>query len=324
MIGALRLSRLSKADAIGRHAGVPPVNIRDDQTPLPLTAVLTTIAATLIPHRIMASPTMIAAACGVILIGGLPHGALDLAVLRRDAEHRIGLVISLYLGLAVVMFATWQSAPTFALGLFLAMAITHFAEDWSEAEHPFFALSIGVALLSSPALLHHQAMGGLFVLLTGEPSAADLADVLLLVAPVAAACALLAVLLLWQRGCRVTAVNAACAVAAMILLPPVSGFAIYFCLIHSPVHFRAGMERLASATGVVRSTIIATLGGLAIALATLEFLPPAGPSSRLFAASFMTLSILTLPHMAVPLIARRLGLSARAERQRRSAGNRRP
>ncbi|MCY7339992.1 MAG: Brp/Blh family beta-carotene 15,15'-dioxygenase [Sphingomonas bacterium] len=312
----VRLLESSNANAMGRHGDVPPASILEHQGRYPSIALFLTLTAALVPPELLASPTMIAATCAALLIGGLPHGALDLAVLRRDAQHRIALVVSLYLGLAAIMFAIWQVAPAIALGLFLAMAMVHFAEDWAAAEHPFFALGIAVALLSAPALFHRQAVGDLFTLLTAEQAAAGLADALLLVAPAAAACALLAILLLWQGGHRVTAVNAACALAAMILLPPITGFAIYFCLIHSPSHFRAGLKRLAPATGITRPTIGATLGGLTIAVATLQFLPITDPSGRLFAASFMTLSILTLPHMAVPFLLRRLCLSAQAVPQR--------
>ncbi len=311
MIGMLRLIESSNARAIGRHGNVPPVSCFNNHAGYPSIALIITIAAMLIPANLLTGPAAITATCATLLIGGLPHGALDLAVLRRDADHRIALVVGLYIGLAGVMFATWQVAPTLALALFLAMAMTHFAEDWSDAEHPFFALGIAASLMSAPALLHHQAMSELFVLLTGAPDAVGLADTMLLIAPAAASCALLAILLLWHGGYRATAVNAGCAVAAMIVLPPITGFAIYFCLIHSPAHFRAGLQRLGPATGVTRSTIVATLGGLTIAVAALQYLPVADSSSRLFVASFMTLSILTLPHMTVPLIIRRLGLLAR-------------
>lgn len=311
MIGMLRPFESSNARAIGRYGNVPPVtHLNDRAGPSPL-ALLCTMAALVVPAQLLTGPSMITATCAALLIGGLPHGALDLALLRRDADQRMALVIGLYLALVAVMFATWLAAPTLALALFLVMAMAHFAEDWSNAEHPFFALGISVASLSAPALFHHEAVSGLFVLLTGDKAATSLADTLLLVAPSAAACALLAILLLWNRGHRATAANAACALTAMIVLPPIIGFAIYFCLIHSPTHFRAGLRRLAPSTGIARPTIIATLGGVAIALAAFPFLPAAGPSSRLFMASFMTLSILTLPHMAVPLIVRRLRLSAR-------------
>lgn len=311
MVGMLRLLGLSDAKAIGRHGDVPPDTGSEDGVRLPSIALLVTLAAMLVPVHLLTSPAIITATCATMLLGGLPHGALDLAVLCHKPQHRAGLMITLYLGLATVMFVIWQFAPVLALALFLAIAMVHFAEDWSVAEHPFFAIGVAVATLSAPALLHHDELSQLFVLFAGESTAAGLADKLLLVAPAAAACALLAMLLLWQSGHRVRAVNAASALVAMVVLPPVTGFAIYFCLIHSPTHFRAGLKLLAPATGVARPTIVATLGGLAIALATLQFVPTADPSGGFFVASFMTLSILTLPHMAVPLIVRRLGLSAR-------------
>ncbi len=317
----LRLRGLGDANGIGRHSDVPPVTCLEDGVQFPLITLLVTLAAMLVPADLLTSPMGITATCAALLLGGLPHGALDLAVLRREAHPRTAEVIMLYLGLAAMMFAAWQIAPSLALALFLAMAVTHFTEDWSATEHPFFAVGISAATISAPALFHHEQLAGLFVLIAGDPAAARLADALLLIAPVAAACALLAMLLLWKAGQRSTAFKAACALAAMSVLPPVAGFAIYFCLLHSPTHFRAGLIRLAPAVGVTRLTIVATLGGLAIALATLHFLPINDSSGRLFVASFMTLSILTLPHMAVPLIVRHLALSAPFWPHRQSAGN---
>ena len=311
MISMVRLSQSSNARVIGRRGNVPPLSHSTDRAGYPVIAAIITSAALLTPANLLISPAMITATCAALLIGGLPHGALDLAVLRRDARHQIARVVSIYLILAAAMFTTWQVAPSLALALFLGMAVVHFAEDWAACEHPFFAIGIAVSLMSAPALLHHQAMGELFALLTGTPDAAQLADALLLVAPVAAACALLAMVLLCNSGHRATAGNAACAIAAMILLPPITGFAIYFCLIHSPAHFRAGLSCLPPRTSVASPTIVATLGGLAIAVVAFQFLPVAAPYTRLFAASFMTLSILTLPHMAVPFLIRYAGKLAR-------------
>ena len=316
MIDMLRLVGSSDANMSGRHGDVPPLTSLGGAAHFPAIAMLVTLAAMIIPADLLASPLAITATCAALLLGGLPHGALDLAVVHREAPSRTGRLLMLYIALAAVMFGAWQIAPTIALALFLAMAVTHFAEDWTATEHPFFALGISIATIAAPALFHHAELAGLFVLIAGEPAAARMADALMLIAPVAVACALLAMLLLWKAGQRATAVNAACALAAMTWLPPVTGFAIYFCLLHSPNHFRAGLNRLAPTVGVARSTIVATLGGLAVALAILQFLPITEPSGRLFVASFMTLSILTLPHMAVPLIVRHLGVSARLSRLR--------
>lgn len=318
MTGMVRLTGPSYASTGGRHIDVPPAIVLQGGTSFPSIALLLTAVALLVPADLLIGPAMTTFACAVLLLGGLPHGALDLAVLRHDAGPRFRLVIALYIGLAIAMAIVWQLAPMLALALFLAMAIAHFAEDWSIAEHPFFAVGIAVASLSAPALFHHDGLSGLFVLLAGTQAASSLADALLLVAPAALASALLATLLLWRAGHKATAANALCSLAAMLLLPPLIGFAIYFCLIHSPMHLQAGLKRLAPARGVAPATVAATLGGLAIAFAALQFLPVSEPSGRWFAACFMTLSILTLPHMAVPMIVRRLGLSAP---RRRSGGS---
>lgn len=320
----LRLPGSSDANTSGRHGDVPPLTCLGGAARFSSIAMLVTLAAMLVPADLLTSPGAITATCAALLLGGLPHGALDLAVLRREAPRRMAQMLMLYLGLAAMMFGAWQIAPSLALALFLAMAVTHFAEDWTATEHPFYALGLSVATIAAPALFHHEELAGLFVLIAGDPAAGRMADVLLLIAPVAAACALLAMLLLWKAGQRVAATSAACALAAMTALPPITGFAIYFCLLHSPTHFRAGLTRLVPAVGVKRSTIVATLGGLAMTLAMLQFLPITDPSGRLFVASFMTLSILTLPHMAVPLIVRHLGVSAQFWPPRRSAGSRPP
>ncbi|MEP7316806.1 MAG: Brp/Blh family beta-carotene 15,15'-dioxygenase [Sphingomicrobium sp.] len=309
MIGNVRLSKSSNANVTGRHGNVPPF-FGSTKASHPSIALVVTLMALLAPAHLLTSPAMIAATCATLLIGGLPHGALDLAILRRGAGRQTALVVSLYLILAAVMLAAWMVTPTLALALFLGMAIIHFAEDWSETEHPFFAIGVAASLISAPAIFHHQVLGELFVLLTGKPDAARLADALLLVAPLTAACTLVAIFLLWNGGYRATAWNAGVAFMAMAALPPITGFAIYFCLVHSPVHLRAGLTRLRPERGTAQLTFVATLGGIAIALAAFQFLPGISPSSRVFAASFMTLSILTLPHMAIPFFTRQSGLFA--------------
>lgn len=310
MNGVSGLYGSNNGQMLGRHWTVPPGFSLKGRSACLWIAPLLTIGAMLIPANLLNEPAMIAATAAALLVGGLPHGALDLALLRQAAQGRLTFVLSLYLGLSGFMFGLWQVAPPLALGLFLAMAMAHFAEDWSSAEHPFFALAIAVALVAAPALLHHPEVSSLFTLLTGTPAATVLADVLLLVAPVASACAMLAIRLLWQGGHRSAAINAGCALAAMTLLPPVIGFAIYFCLIHSPAHFRAGLARLNPAPAVARLTIAATLGGLAIGFVAIQFLPTVDLSARIFAASFMTLSVLTLPHLAMPMILSRPVTSA--------------
>lgn len=261
---------------------------------------------------VLDTPLMTAAASAAILIFGLPHGSFDLALIRRAAGTSAGntsslALVSLYLGCAAAMYLLWQIGPILALAAFLFMAIVHFSEDWGACGSRFVAGGIAVAIVATPALLHADSLRGLFAALTGDAGAAVIADALLLVAPTALAVALVGIGMLWQAGLRALAVSAGSAVAAMLLLPPVAGFALFFCLVHSPMQFRhhadtLGLRGFRQWAGIV---VPISLGGLGIAAAIFLADSGSGIAASMFASSFMTLSILTVPHMAIPLIAGR-------------------
>lgn len=256
------------------------------------------------------TPALTVIASLALLVFGLPHGAFDLALLRRAAgtNFRTGpslAVIALYLGCAAAMYFAWRVGPLFALAGFLTMAIAHFAEDWEACGSRFIACGIAAAIVSAPSVLHIDQLRGLFALLTGDAVAAGLADMLLLVAPAALAVALIGWVLLWQAGQRALAVSAVCALAATLLLPPVLGFALFFCLVHSPMQFRhhaglLGLRGFEQWGGIVAPV---SLAGLGIAAAVFIENGDTSIPANLFAASFMTLSILTVPHMLMPKIA---------------------
>lgn len=259
------------------------------------------------------TPTLTAVASFALLVFGLPHGTFDLALLRRaGAGGTLGsglAMVLLYLGCAAIMYLAWRIGPVLALAAFLVMAVVHFAEDWADCGSPFLACGIAVGIVSAPALLHIDSLRQLFVALTGDAGAAVLADLLLLVAPVGIAVALVGLGVLWQAARPALALSGGCALAAVLLLPPVPGFALFFCLVHSPIQFRAhadslGLRGIRQWGGIV---VPLTLGGFGIAAAI--FLLDRGQSipASVFASSFMTLSILTVPHMLVPMIASRIG-----------------
>ena len=257
------------------------------------------------------TPALTVIASLSLLVFGLPHGAFDLALLRRAAgtSFRTGsilAVIALYLGCAAAMYLAWRVGPLFALAGFLIMAVAHFAEDWNACGYRFIACGIAAAIVSAPAILHIDQLRSLFALLTGDVGAAVFADFTRFVAPVATAVAVVGWGLLWQAGQRALAVSAGCSFAALLLLPPVPGFALFFCLVHSPMQFRQhagllGLRGFQQWGGIV---LPLSLAGLGIAAAV--FIENDGKSipANLFATSFVTLSILTVPHMLVPKIAK--------------------
>ena len=257
------------------------------------------------------------AACAAILLVGLPHGALDLEIIKRErgtGPTGMVAVLMLYLGLAAAMAAIWGSAPVAALALFLIVAVVHFAEDWHELRSAFLAQGMAIALLTAPTLLHLAELEQLFVALSGRSDGALVANFMLLVAPVSIAVAGVSLFALWRGGRRNQAAVGVLTLAGMIVLPPVIGFALFFCLYHSPHHFALAMARVGPsprARWIVLSVSLAALG-IAVALFAGEM--RVGVTAPVVAASFMTLSLLTVPHMIVPAIAsaiaaRRAGLA---------------
>ena len=250
-------------------------------------------------------------ACLAMLVFGLPHGALDLELIRsRLSGPWTGMVslVLLYLGLAGVMYGLWRVQPVLALAAFIAISVVHFAEDWDGAGSRMLEAGLALALLASPTLLHRSQLDLIFAGLTGRSGASLVTDALSVMAPVAIGLALIALLSLWRTGRRAQAVGGGVALIGMVLLPPIAGFALYFCLFHSPRHFRASLGALDRAAfrswGPVVIPLTLAAGAIAALLFGLEV--RAASIDRITAASFMTLSILTVPHMLAPLLVARL------------------
>ncbi len=243
--------------------------------------------------------------CLALLVFGLPHGSLDIAVMRRSAamgRRQVGLTVVLYLGLAVTMYVVWCVAPVVALASFLVIASVHFADDWADEVPPFFAIGTAVAVLAAPAMRHHQAITDIFMSLTGRPGAATIADLLVLIAPVALIASVTGIGLMVSKGRAVRAFETGAVLGGMLMLPPIAGFAIFFCLSHSPKHLAAARAEVRGrdAEGLAFTCIASVIAALIYAARGVVALD----DGAIF-ATFVTLSILTVPHMIVPRIVKR-------------------
>ena len=248
-----------------------------------------------------------AVACLALLVFGLPHGTLDLEIIRaQQAGPWTGMVtlVVLYLGLAAAMYGLWRAEPVLALAAFIAIAVAHFSEDWDGAGPVILRAGLALALLAAPTLLHRAELDAIFIGLTDRAGASAVTDGLMLVLPVAVGLGLIAIAALWQAGRRAQAVGGLAALVGMLILPPIIGFALYFCLFHSPRHFRESLLTLkwrgVATWGWVVVPLTLAAGAIGVLVFGLEI--RAALPDRIMAASFMTLSILTAPHMLVPPI----------------------
>ena len=249
------------------------------------------------------TPTIVA--CAAILLFGLPHGALDLEIIKRErgtGQLGMGGLLLLYLGLAAAMATMWQVAPLGALASFLLVAVIHFAEDWQELGSAFLAQGVAIALLTAPSFLHLVELEQLFQALSGQAEATLIANLMLLLAPMSLGVAGIAFWAMWRAGFRHKAMIGILMLAGMALLPPVIGFAIYFCLFHSPLHLKEALGRVDWSPQTRWIVPLLTFAALGIASLLFAGEVRADLPAQFVAASFMTLSLLTVPHMLVPAI----------------------
>ncbi len=256
-------------------------------------AVLTAAAA----GADFASGAAMMLCCAAILLLGLPHGALDMVALL-GARSRTRAIAS-YLALGCAMAALWWIMPGAALLLFFAVAIVHFAEDWPGPG--LIANGGALALLAAPLLFHRAEIDALFAVIAGPGAIPPLADGLLMVAPVAIAAGVTACALLWLSGRAMPAASSAAALAGMVVLPPLAGFTLCFGLFHSPRQFARGLAELGGQAW--HGPVAAASGAALLLVLAVAWLGDTHMfSAGVVRGTFIVLSVLTVPHMLLPLI----------------------
>ena len=268
-------------------------------------------------YNVLAASHVTIIAAAALLVFGLPHGTLDIAVVRRGGAILSWITIkavALYLGCALAMYGLWLFSTTAALIIFLLVACVHFAEDWSEDLPAFFAIGTAVALLSAPSLFHRETLEPIFALLVGTQSASTFVDIGILIAPIALLTTLVGIMFQWQGGNQARAVETAITIAAMLLLPPIPAFALYFCLSHSPVQFAKACSEAGHETAWWKSIDVVLLTAAALGISAMIFADQNVVSwvDGVVVTSFITLSVLTVPHMVVPFLIDKMATRRRA------------
>lgn len=249
-------------------------------------------------------------AAGLMLAGGLPHGAFDIALAMRafNLSWTAALaVVGLYLAVALIMALTWLVAPILALGLFLAMSALHFGEDWCMLEDSFLRAMAGLSIICAAGIGQPEAVADLFRILAGSSQGFVLGRIALVLAPVVLLVTSVGLAIAWHQGARQWALAQATALLCLMVAPPVIGFATYFVLLHSPRHMRAVTINLAGWTRRHRYLCGAGLTALCIAALLVfgrGFLT--GEALVASAETFRLLSIVAAPHLLLSILLERL------------------
>ncbi|KTT36653.1 hypothetical protein SB5_20770 [Pseudomonas oryzihabitans] len=236
---------------------------------------------------------------------GLLHGASDLCLVspaRRPA------FLGCYLATALACLLCWQLAGALALALFLLLSAWHFAHEDELFTGRLTSLALGLFIVGGPALLHPAAVARLLGLAMGPAASLALAQWLTWLLVLGGALSLPVLLLAaWQRRCPWLAVT----LFAVVLAPPLVGFALGFYLLHAAPQtgVRQWLLGAASLKAYLWLTWPILLGAAVFTLAGgLVFLLQERTGIR---ALFAVLAAFAVPHMLV--LPRFLAADAEAE-----------
>ena len=253
-----------------------------------------------------------------VVIFGLPHGALDLALVQGASRGSwtalVGAAI-LYLMASGLVVMVWISAPVAALLGFLAIAVIHFGlgdtEDLHGPQRAMEVIARGGFVGIAPVVFHPQTTRDLFALLVGPAATANLDAALAVMTTPATQLwlACLVVALAWRTIQRapgwISAVMELLLTAAIFaVFHPLAAFLLYFCFVHSVRHIAdLGAARFPDSAARARRWLLLeslpfTVATVALGMvAWLVFAGSVAFDEAMMRLVFWGLSALTVPHM---------------------------
>ena len=240
----------------------------------------------------------------LILLAGIPHGAADILIARRMIRSNylwLSLFLISYLLIAAFIVVIWFLMPLLSLIIFLTISISHFGllDTKKTKTLPLRYLRViiyGSTPIIIPATFHTIDVNNLFALLIFEEHTV-LATFIANLFPI------------WFLSCVIFFVTGGKSLKyqfleilllAVILayLPPLWGFAVYFCVVHSSRHIQQLLNSLGSLNynDYLFLTVTVLMSILTIIIGAFHF------SNQTFdvgiiKATFISLAALTVPHM---------------------------
>ena len=244
---------------------------------------------------------------GVVFIG-LPHGAMDGALAVHfgwmGRPIRAAAFLLAYIGLAGLVVLSWVIAPVLSFIVFLAISTIHFgrgdATSTIVGRGAVESIARGGVVIGGISQFHRAEANDVFLTIVG----ADTTGVWLFlnVLVVFAVACIVETLLFKQRQER-TAFGLEIGALSLLFLavPPLVGFAIYFCFVHSFRHFssmRSVLQSTVSNLRITQTTVVFSLLTWAFGLMMLaQQSASIGVEPALLKVIFIGLAALTVPHM---------------------------
>ncbi|MEE2933742.1 MAG: Brp/Blh family beta-carotene 15,15'-dioxygenase [Pseudomonadota bacterium] len=236
-------------------------------------------------------------AIALIILGGLPHGALD-PVLAKNARiytTKYGFIIFIcaysFIGILTTLF--WLKLPFIGLSLFILISVYHFSRDQISLMHgiPYATLILALTVWFWPTEVEQIFRGLIF----GEDP-----NYIITVIHFAGYIAVLSLLLEIKNWNSQILFDLLILLCFAVFFPPLIYFSLYFVFIHSARHIKHEFTLLDKGTQYVAVKNMVTYSGLTLLLALLAygwFSSNEDLTDLHFKILFIGLAAITVPHM---------------------------
>jgi Brp/Blh family beta-carotene 15,15'-monooxygenase len=294
---------LPKRPAMVRAAEGTGVLSLAHQRSIFLVVAIVAIAASIILPRPPANAELIVPGALIVFLG-VPHGALDILYIRRVLGIRLPrhfvLTLLSYLAISGVVVWLWVAAPLIFLIGFLMASGFHFSGDPERGASPFTRVATGVGVVALPVLFHAAELQHLYSLLTNRGAAETVVEISYPLAVGVVFVGALAVAIEITRRHFAIAGELAIVLLLVTVAPPLLGFTIYFCLMHSARHIlrTAELVPISHRAFVIECVLpmVAVLLAGCVAWQLQAVLPM---DAKVIQILFVILAALTAPHMVI-------------------------
>lgn len=240
-------------------------------------------------------------ALALIIVAGIPHGSFDIRAAERWIGPRRALRFALLVGYVAVglsMSALCLRWPGGGLLAFLIISAIHFSEGEMLHSSKHTAISLGISAILLPIGLHISEASGYLNFFASESTLDSLSPYLTIGAGTVALALLISLVVDLCKGKKVELIQCSICILAWLLLPPLSGFCVWFIGRHSRQHLERCHVLVPKACRRLVPWDFVALSLTAIALLTpLALWFDLRDLNQLFAASIILIAGLTLPHM---------------------------
>jgi Brp/Blh family beta-carotene 15,15'-monooxygenase len=236
-----------------------------------------------------------------IIFFGLPHGALDTLLAKKNNLYNNFLSFIkfniIYVLIAFITFTLWFFFPVLSLFTFLLISIFHFSEDWKNKINFLQRFALATSLISLTVFFHREEVTLIFFSLTKTNQSIYLSMLFYYINYIIIPILLL--ILFYNIKSYKIVMNIITIALTAFLLNPLIYFLCYFCFFHSVKNFKESKKILFPKNNSLHKKVIFLnlLITLILSVIIFKIFLTGTVEDKLLKITFIGLASLTVPHM---------------------------